>query len=150
MTETIRLGRLAGVRVGLHWSVLIVVALLVLGLGLGRFPLLRPDYPLALHLTAGVIAAALFVGSLLAHELAHAVVARRNGVEVEGITLWLLGGVAQLRGDAATPRRSIPDRRRRTGDQRRARGWSSGCSRCWSSTCGWTRCWPRCSGTWRW
>jgi Zn-dependent protease len=103
VTETIRLGRLAGVRVGLHWSVLVVVALLVLGLGLGRFPVLRPDYPLALHLAAGVAAALLFLGSLLAHELAHAVVARRNRVEVEGITLWLLGGVAQLRGDAATP-----------------------------------------------
>nr|WP_277606031.1 site-2 protease family protein [Glycomyces sp. L485] len=41
--------------------------------------------------------------SLLAHEVAHAVVARRHGVEVEDITLWLLGGVARLKGDAPTP-----------------------------------------------
>ena len=45
----------------------------------------------------------LFLASLLAHELAHALVARRNGVEVESIVLWLLGGVAQLRGEARTP-----------------------------------------------
>ncbi|MGH3967911.1 MAG: site-2 protease family protein, partial [Mycobacterium sp.] len=45
----------------------------------------------------------LFVLSLLAHEMAHAIVAQRNGIEVDGITLWLLGGVARLRGEAATP-----------------------------------------------
>ena len=45
----------------------------------------------------------LFVASLLAHEMAHAIVAQHNGVEVDGITLWLLGGVARLRGEAPTP-----------------------------------------------
>lgn len=55
---------------------------------------------------AGVVASILFLGSLLAHELAHAVVARRNGIEVSGITLWLLGGVARLRGE---PRTSAAD-----------------------------------------
>lgn len=50
-----------------------------------------------------MVAAVLFVMSLLAHEMAHAIVAQRNGVEVDSITLWLLGGVARLRGDAPTP-----------------------------------------------
>jgi Zn-dependent protease len=45
----------------------------------------------------------LFLASLLAHELAHAIVARRNGVEVRSIVLWLLGGVAQLEGEPRTP-----------------------------------------------
>ena len=45
----------------------------------------------------------LFLASLLAHELAHSLVARRNGIEVESIVLWLLGGVAQLKGEAKTP-----------------------------------------------
>jgi Zn-dependent protease/CBS domain-containing protein len=44
-----------------------------------------------------------FIGSLLAHELAHSLVARRNGLQVEGITLWLLGGVSQLQGEVADP-----------------------------------------------
>jgi Zn-dependent protease/predicted transcriptional regulator len=52
---------------------------------------------------AGVIAALVFFLGLLAHELSHAVLARRNGLVVEGITLWLFGGVARLRGEAASP-----------------------------------------------
>ena len=44
-----------------------------------------------------------YIGSLLAHELAHSLVARRNGLEVEGITLWLLGGVSRLQGEVADP-----------------------------------------------
>lgn len=40
---------------------------------------------------------------LLAHDAGHALVAVRDGIEVEGITLWLLGGVARLRGEASSP-----------------------------------------------
>ncbi len=103
MNETFRLGRIAGVNVGMNASVLLVLALIAGGLAFGRFPLLLPGRSLSVYLLAGIVAAGLFVASLLAHELAHAVVARRNGVEVEGITLWLLGGVARLKGEARTP-----------------------------------------------
>jgi Zn-dependent protease len=48
-----------------------------------------------------------FFASLLAHELGHAVVARRAGLWVEGSTLWLLGGVAKLDGEAANPRAEL-------------------------------------------
>lgn len=102
MKSTLKLGRIAGVAVGVHWSVLAIVVLLVVGLT-GRLPEVAPGYPTAAYLGAAVVAAVLFVASLLAHELAHAVVARRNGVEVDGITLWLLGGIARLRGEAPTP-----------------------------------------------
>jgi Zn-dependent protease len=44
-----------------------------------------------------------FWAALLAHELAHSVVAIRTGIAVDGITLWLLGGISRLHGDAATP-----------------------------------------------
>jgi Zn-dependent protease len=44
-----------------------------------------------------------FVASLLAHEVAHAVTARRHGIEVEDMTLWMLGGVARLKSEAPTP-----------------------------------------------
>lgn len=102
MTSTLRLGRIAGVAVGVHWSVLAIVVLVVAGLST-HFSGLVPGYPWAAYLLAAVVAAVLFVLSLLAHEIAHAIVAQRNGVEVDGITLWLLGGVARLRGEARTP-----------------------------------------------
>jgi Zn-dependent protease len=103
MTETIRLGTVAGVRVGLHWSVLGIVALLLFSFAGGALPAQFPDQSPAAYVLAAVLATALFVLSLLAHEVGHAVIAMRNGIEVEGITLWLLGGVARLRSEASNP-----------------------------------------------
>jgi Zn-dependent protease/CBS domain-containing protein len=103
MTETFRLGRVAGVRVGVNWSVLVVFALIAYGLAGQRFPAVYPGLGWLAYATAGFLTAVAFFGSLLAHELAHALVARRNGVHVEGITLWLFGGVAKLQGEADDP-----------------------------------------------
>ena len=66
-----------------------------------------PSGAAAAYWLAGILAGVLFLVSLLAHELAHAVVARRSGVRVDGITLWLLGGVARLDGEAPTPGRDL-------------------------------------------
>jgi Zn-dependent protease/CBS domain-containing protein len=103
MNESMRLGRIFGVRVGLNISVLVIVVILVVGLAFGQLPAAFKGYPGWAYLLAGVLAALAFLGSLLAHELAHAVVAQRNGLEVDGITLWLLGGVARLHGDPGSP-----------------------------------------------
>jgi Zn-dependent protease/predicted transcriptional regulator len=103
MTESIRLGTIAGVKVGVNWSVLVIFFLIAFGLGAGQFPAVFPDLPAGVYVAAGLIAAVVFFLSLLAHELAHAIVARRNGLEVEGITLWLFGGVARLGGEAPNP-----------------------------------------------
>lgn len=103
MHETIRLGRIAGIRVGANWTVLVVASLIAWALASQLLPASAPDRPVAEYWAAGAIAALLFFVSLLAHELAHAIQARREGLEVEGITLWLLGGVAQLKGEAQTP-----------------------------------------------
>ena len=102
MTETIRLGTVAGVRVGLHWSVLGIIVLLLLSFA-GGLPAQFPDHAPAAYIIAALAATTLFVLSLLAHEVGHAVVAVRNGIQVDGITLWLLGGVARLRGEAGNP-----------------------------------------------
>jgi Zn-dependent protease/predicted transcriptional regulator len=100
MNETLRLGTIAGVRIGVNWSVLVIVGLLLVGLSAGRFPLLYPGHAAWVYAIAGAMAAVAFLVSLLAHELAHAVVARHHGVAVEGITLWMFGGVAKLEGEA--------------------------------------------------
>ncbi|MER7541923.1 site-2 protease family protein [Spirillospora sp. NPDC127506] len=99
MRESIRLGRIAGIRVGLNYSVIVIVVILVFGLAFGRFPEVKPGLATWAYVVAGIVSALLLLVSLLVHELAHAVVARRNGIEVAGITLWLLGGVAELRGE---------------------------------------------------
>lgn len=104
MRDTIRLGRIAGIPIGVNWSILAVAAYLVLSLTYGALPVWWPSADLQARLiTAGVITFLFFV-SILGHELGHAAAARRHGVEVEGITLWVLGGIAKLRRQAPTPR----------------------------------------------
>jgi Zn-dependent protease/predicted transcriptional regulator len=99
MRASIRLGQIAGIKIGLNFSVIVIVLILVFGLAFGRFPEVNPGFATWAYVVAGVASALLLLVSLLVHELAHAVVARRNGIEVAGITLWLLGGVAELRGE---------------------------------------------------
>lgn len=103
MTESFRLGRIAGVPVGVNWSVLVILGLIAVVLAGGRLPVAAPDRPVGVYALVGVAAALAFLASLLAHEVSHALVAQRNGVGVEGITLWLFGGVARLRGEPDSP-----------------------------------------------
>ncbi|MBE9375966.1 site-2 protease family protein [Saccharopolyspora sp. HNM0983] len=103
MRATVPLGRIAGVRVGLHWSVAGIMLLVAVGLAAYQLPAVFPGHSAPGYALSGVLAAVLLMLSLLGHELAHAIVARRNGVRVAGITLWLLGGVARLQDEARTP-----------------------------------------------
>ncbi|MDP9407848.1 MAG: site-2 protease family protein [Actinomycetota bacterium] len=103
MNESFRLGRIAGIPVGANWSVAVIFLLTALGVAGGRLPAEHPGAGGGAYAAAGLVAAVLFFASLLAHEVAHAVVARRNGLPVDGITLWLFGGVSRLRGEPRTP-----------------------------------------------
>jgi Zn-dependent protease len=98
MNRTIQLGRIAGIPVGLNWTWAFVFALFVWSLAASVFPSTNPGLATSTYLVMAVLATLLFFGSLLLHELGHALQARREGVEIEGITLWLLGGVARFRG----------------------------------------------------
>lgn len=103
MGASFRLGKVAGVSVGVNWSVLVIFGLLVWGLAGNQFPRAYPDRPGWAYVIAGIAAAVVFFLGLLAHEVSHAIIAKRNGIAVDSITLWLFGGVAQLRGEARTP-----------------------------------------------
>ncbi|WP_112471054.1 site-2 protease family protein [Streptomyces triticisoli] len=103
MRATFVLGRIAGIRVGVNWSVLFIFAIIAFGLAQGRLPQAHPGRGWPVYWAAGLCTAVIFFASLLAHELAHAVVARRNGVEVDDIVLWLLGGAARLKSEASSP-----------------------------------------------
>jgi Zn-dependent protease len=104
MTASLRLGRIAGIPVGASWSVLLIAALFAWSLAGSILPGLAPGLTTSAYWLAGAVATGLFLGSLLAHEVGHALVARRAGLRVRGITLWMLGGVAQLEDEPASPR----------------------------------------------
>jgi hypothetical protein len=72
MRQTLRLGRIADIRVGEHWSVLVIAALLVQGPALTVLPIAAPGRSPAVYWLLAVVGAVLFLRSLLAHELARA------------------------------------------------------------------------------
>jgi Zn-dependent protease len=104
MTASLRFGRIAGIPVGASWSALLIAALIAWSLAGRLLPAQAPGLTAGAYWLAGIAGAGLFLGSLLAHEVGHALVARRAGLRVRGITLWLLGGVAQLEDEPASPR----------------------------------------------
>ncbi|MFQ2875501.1 site-2 protease family protein [Mycobacterium sp. MS3] len=103
MRDTIPLGRIAGFRVNAHWSVIVILWLFTWSLAT-TLPHDVAGYPRGAYWAAGACGALVLLGSLLMHELAHAVVARRVGVTTGDVTLWLFGGVTTLQGEASTPK----------------------------------------------
>lgn len=102
MGTGIRLGRIAGIEIRLQWSVVIIFLLIAWSLATVQFTLI-PGSSATARWVAAVIAALLYFGALLAHELGHALLAQRKGIEVESITLWVFGGVSRLKGEAEGP-----------------------------------------------
>ena len=98
MRDSFTIGRIAGISVGVNWSWLIVFALIAWTLAVSIFPSTNPGLSDGAYVAMAIVAALLFFTSLLLHEYGHALQARRDGMEIEGITLWLFGGVAKFRG----------------------------------------------------
>ena len=97
------LGTVGGIPVRVNWSAAVIFALIAFGLAAWDFPAENPHQAPLTYVLAGVVTTAVYLASLLAHELAHSLVARRYGVTVKSITLWLLGGVSELGGEAPGP-----------------------------------------------
>ncbi len=98
MRDSLTLGRFFGIQVGVNWSWVVIFALIVWTLWGGIFPQTNPGLSDAAYAVMAIVAAVLFFTSLLLHEFGHALVARREGMEIDGITLWLFGGVARFKG----------------------------------------------------
>ncbi len=96
MDANINLGKIFGIPVGLHLSWFLIFILLTWSLATGFFPKEYPDLPMVYNWFLGLVTSLLFFGSVLAHELAHSIVAIRNRVPVRRITLFIFGGVAQI------------------------------------------------------
>lgn len=98
--DNVQLARVFGIRVGIEWSWFIVLFVVIFVLR-DYFAQILPSSSQAF--IVAVLSTLLFFVSLLAHELGHALVARRLGLQVDGIDLWLLGGFTRTRGEIDTP-----------------------------------------------
>ncbi len=96
MNASVKLGRLYGIPVGLHWSWFLVFALMSWSLASSVYAAQFPGQPAALHWGLATITTLLLFLSVLAHEFGHAIVSIRNGIPVRQITLFIFGGVAQI------------------------------------------------------
>jgi Zn-dependent protease/predicted transcriptional regulator len=101
MRASINLGRIAGIAIGLHYSWLLIATLITLSLA-SHFRATNPDWAVTVIWVCAVVTALLFFVTLLAHELSHAVVAKSRGLPVRSITLFALGGIAQIEKDAGS------------------------------------------------
>jgi Zn-dependent protease len=100
MKAHINLGRIFGIQVGLHLSWFIIALLVTFSLA-GHFYVANPDWGGGVIWASAIVTGIFFFATLLVHELSHAIVARSRGLPVRGITLFALGGVAQIEKDAA-------------------------------------------------
>jgi len=104
MGQSIRIGRIAGIEIGLHPSWFIIALLVTYSFAAGELPATYPNWQPLLYWVVGATITLLFFGSVLAHELSHAIVARRFGMQVHDITLFIFGGMATMEDDAKSPR----------------------------------------------
>jgi Zn-dependent protease len=99
-----KVGRLAGIDLSIHPSWLVIAFLVTYSLAEFQFPAQFRGWSTSAYWAVAVATALLFFGSVLAHELSHALVARRLGLKVEGITLFIFGGATSIDQDSRTPR----------------------------------------------
>ena len=101
----IRIGRLFGIDVAIHPSWFLVLVFFAFTLATGFFPRAYPEWGPVATWTTATVATLLLFASVLAHEFGHSLVARSQGIPVRGITLFILGGVAQLSREPDSPGR---------------------------------------------
>lgn len=99
----IPLFKLFGFSVRLDWSWLIIFVLITWSLASGMFPFYYPDLSAATYFWMGLTGALGLFFSIVLHELGHSLIARRYGVEMRGITLFIFGGVAEMRNEPPSP-----------------------------------------------
>ncbi|HEX7197709.1 MAG TPA: site-2 protease family protein [Candidatus Limnocylindria bacterium] len=99
-----KIGRLAGIELAVHPSWLVIAFLLTFSLADAFFPRIIPGWTAGQYWLLGAATALLFFASVLAHEFSHAILARRLGLKVAGITLFIFGGATSIETDSRRPR----------------------------------------------
>ena len=103
MKSSFRLGRIAGIEIGFHYSWLLAFVLIAWSLAQGFFPQYYPGWDVATYWVTGILAALFLFVSVLVHELAHSLVAIAKGLPVRSITLFIFGGVSNIEGEPERP-----------------------------------------------
>jgi len=103
MNSGFRAARLFGIDIYIDWSWLLIFLLVTWNLAAAVFPNVHPNWSPVLNLALAVAASLLFFGSVLAHELAHSIVAKWRGLPVRSITLFIFGGVSNIEREPASP-----------------------------------------------
>ncbi|MFF8029269.1 site-2 protease family protein [Streptomyces sp. NPDC007896] len=96
MKGAVRLASVRGVAVEAHWSVPLIMLFLAYGLADRTLPAYTLGLAPVVYAVAGVAGAVLLLASLVVHEGAHALTARRAGLPVRDVTLWALGGLTRM------------------------------------------------------
>lgn len=99
MEASVKLGRIRGIEIGVHYTWIFIFALLTYSLAVDFFPAFYFGWTTGQYWTISVIASLLLFASVLAHELGHSLVAISRGIPVKSITLFIFGGVASLSED---------------------------------------------------
>ena len=102
MDRGIRIAKLFGIKIRVDWSWLLILLLVVWNLS-SAFAQIHPDWSTTFSIAMGATAAILFFFSVLLHELAHSLVAKSQGIPVNSITLFLFGGVSNIRDEPKSP-----------------------------------------------
>ena len=100
MGRAFNLGKVFGIQFRLHYSWFIIFFLITTSLSWQLFPDVYPGWPLALYWVVGIFTSLLFFASVTAHELAHSLVGRANGIPIMSITLFIFGGIARMTREA--------------------------------------------------
>ena len=103
MPGTFRIGKIAGIDIDIHVSWIIILVLLTVSLAIGWFPQLYTGQSTATYWIVSLIASLLLFVSVLLHELAHSLVARRRSLPVKNITLFIFGGVSNIEQEPKDP-----------------------------------------------
>ncbi len=105
-TQSIRIGKILGIPIGMNYTWFIVFLLIALSLTT-QFADAHPSWSYAEHLLFGITTSLLFFASIVLHELGHSVLALRYGIPVQAITLFIFGGVAQISKEPEKPSQEL-------------------------------------------
>lgn len=100
---SLRVGRIIGIPVRLHYTWFLAIIFIAWTLAVGYMPLQYPRLPAYLYWVIGIVSALLLFISVLLHELCHSYFAKKYGLPVDSIMLFLFGGVAQMIDDPQNP-----------------------------------------------